>query len=88
MMELTLKPKNLKILKETILVYSDAELENIRTEALDKLISYYESIFEDIGGPEIWQLFEYLAKAEYTLAERRRKLFKAKQAKKKRKVSA
>lgn len=73
-----------KVLKESVLVFRDDEVDRKNTKTLESLVSYYESVLEAIGGKEIWQLFEHLAKAENVIADRRTKIRDAKFRKAKR----
>lgn len=75
-----------KVLNEPVVVFSDDEVVRKHTKTLETLVEYYEKTLEAIGGEEIWEIFERLAKAEAVLAERRKKKFE-KSANKQRKAS-
>lgn len=77
-----------KMLKQSVLVFDDKEVERKKTETLENLVQYYEAVLEAIGGEEIWEIFEHLAKAEHVLAERRRAVHEKKMNKQKKQDAA
>jgi hypothetical protein len=60
-----------RMLESGIVMFSENQMGSMKRKTLQSLVSYYESVLEAIGGPEIWQILEALAFAENKLADRR-----------------